>query len=256
MRDFTLDIYKELLQKFLKSGYQFITVEKYFTQKIESEQKYILMRHDVDRKPENSLAMAEIENILGVEATYYFRTIPQTLKPYIIQKIALLNHEIGYHYESLAQQNGDYERAIEDFQSNLETLRKIYPIKSIAMHGRPTSQWDSRLLWEKFDYREFGILSEPYFDIDFHKVLYLTDASRSWNNSTFNLRDKVESSFHFKFTHTKEIIEVLESEKFPNIIMFNIHPEHWAKSSREWYKILLIRGVKNSLKRMLYIQQL
>lgn len=252
MRDFTLDIYKELLQKFLKRGYRFITVEEYFTQPIERGKKYILMRHDVDRKPQNSLAMAEIENSFGVKATYYFRTIPQTLKPYIIQKIALLDHEIAYHYESLAQQNGDYEKAIEDFKRNLETLRKIYPIKNIAMHGRPTSQWDSRLLWEKFDYREFGILSEPYFDIDFHKVLYLTDASRSWNNSAFNVRDKVESSFQFYFTHTQDIIKALDDGKFPQAIMFNIHPEHWARSSREWYKTLFIRGVKNSLKRVLY----
>jgi len=251
MRDFTLKTYKKFLQKLLNYGYEFITVEEYFTKKIAPDKKYIIMRHDVDRKPKNSLAMAEVENSLKVKATYYFRTIPQTFNPYIIHTIALLNHEIAYHYESLAETNGDYEKALNDFKNNLGKLRKLYPIKNIAMHGRPTSKWDSRLLWKKFNYKEFGLLSEPYFDINFNKVLYLTDASRSWNNSAFNLRDKVESNFSFNFKAIQDIIEALNTDSLPNIIMFNIHPEHWANNTFEWYKILLIRIIKNSIKRML-----
>jgi len=249
MRDFTFDIYKKMLQEFLDFGYKFITVEEYFTKDINLDKKYVLMRHDVDRKPLNSLAMAKLESELSVRATYYFRTIEQTFKPKIISEIASMGHEIAYHYESLAEVGGNYEKAIKDFESNLNRLRQIYPIKNIAMHGRPTSKWDSRKLWEKYDYREYGLLSEPYFDIDFNKVLYITDASRSWDNSSFNLRDKVDSGFNFNFKHTQEIIDKLKSNSFPNVIMFNIHPEHWSASSYEWYKTFMIRGVKNFIKR-------
>ena len=251
MRDFTFDIYRKMLQELLDFGYEFITVEEYFTGEIEPEKKYLLMRHDVDRKPLNSLAMAKLESELGVRVTYYFRTIKQTFKPEIIAKIASMGHEIAYHYESLAEAGGDYEKAIKDFENNLNRLRQIYPIKNIAMHGRPTSKWDSRKLWEKYDYREYGLLSEPYFDIDFSRVLYLTDASRSWDNSSINLRDKVDSAFNFNIKHTQEIIDSLKSNSFPNIIMFNIHPEHWSDNSYEWYKTFAVRKAKNFIKRLI-----
>jgi hypothetical protein len=148
----------------------------------------------------------------------------------------------------LAETNGDYKKAIIDFEKNLVKLRKIVPIKNIAMHGRPTSKWDSRLLWNKYAYKEYGILSEPYFDIDFNKVLYITDASRSWDNLKFNKRDKVISNFKLEFHHTRDIINSLEQNELPEQIMINIHPEHWTISSCEWYKIWLIRKMKNTIK--------
>ncbi len=249
MKDFTFDTYKMLLQEFINFKYEFITVEDYFTQYISSAKKYVLMRHDVDRKPENSLKAAILENALGVKATYYFRTVKQTFKPEIISKIASLGHEIAYHYESLAQTNGDYEAAIKDFEKNLKMLRQIYPVKNIAMHGRPISKWDSRLLWGKYDYKDYGLLSEPYFDIDFSEVLYITDASRTWDNIEVNLRDRVNSGYNFYFTHTEDIIDALKSDLLPNVIMFNIHPEHWAANDIEWYKTYALRKGKNFIKR-------
>lgn len=249
MRDFTFEMYEKLVKAFLEQSYNFITIEEYFSQIIEPNKKYILMRHDVDRKPQNSLAMAKLEASLGIRATYYFRTIKETFKKDIISQIALLNHEIAYHYESLAEHSGDYKKAIEDFEYNLRRLRELYPVKNIAMHGRPTSKYDSRKLWEKFNYKDYNILSEPYFDIDFNKVLYLTDASRSWDNSAFNLRDKVQSRFNFNFKSSQDIIDALKNKELPRVIMFNIHPEHWSSDSYEWYKTLLIRSAKNFIKR-------
>ena len=250
MKDFTHKIYKELLQTLQEKNYQFITVEEYFTDTYDKNRPFIMMRHDVDRRPLSSLQMAKIENSLGVKATYYFRTIPQTLKPDIIKAIANLGHEIGYHYECLAETNGDYEKAIADFELNLSLLNELYPIKNIAMHGRPTSKWDSRLLWDKYDYKKYGILSEPYFDIDFNEIFYITDSGRAWDNETINLRDRVDTKFKFFFKHTEEIIESLKNDKLPSKIMINIHPEHWAEDNIEWYKIMLIRKVKNFVKKM------
>jgi len=250
-RDFTHDIYRQLLVSLKEAGCHFVTVNEYFTNKNTILTPLIMIRHDVDRRPNSSLKMAKIEADMGVKATYYFRTISSTLKPDIIREIASLGHEIGYHYESLAEANGNYEEAIDDFSKNLNILRSIYPIKSIAMHGRPTSKWDSRWLWKKYDYKEFGIVSEPYFDINFNKVFYSTDAGRAWGDEAINLRDKVSTKFNFNIKHTKDLITLINQGKLPNEIMLNIHPEHWAKSSFEWYEILLIRKVKNSAKKIL-----
>jgi hypothetical protein len=46
-------------------------------------------------------------------------------------------------------------------------------------------------LWKRYNYRDFGIIAEPYFDIDCDEVFYITDTGRSWNNSTASVRDKV-----------------------------------------------------------------
>ncbi len=251
MKDFTHNIYRELLETLKEQNNQFITVEEYFSSIYDDSKPFIMIRHDVDRYPNRSLEMAKLEKSMGVKATYYFRTIPQTLKPDIIKAIADLGHEIGYHYESLAETNGDYKKAIEDFEKNLAVLNKLYPIKNIAMHGRPTSKWDSRLLWDRYDYKKYGILSEPYFDIDFNELFYTTDAGRAWDNGEINLRDRVDTKFNFSFTHTKDIIKALKESRLPNKIMINIHPEHWARTDVEWYKIWLIRKTKNSIKRML-----
>jgi hypothetical protein len=251
MKDFTHKIYKKLLITLRESNFQFLTIDEFYNSKYNKSKPLILIRHDVDRRPNSSLQMAKIENSMGIKATYYFRTIPSTFKLEIIKEIADLGHEIGYHYESLAETNGDYKEAIKDFENNLNRLREIYPIKTIAMHGRPTSKWDSRLLWDEYDYKKYSIVIEPYFDINFKEILYITDAGRAWDNEKVNLRDKVDSGFDFLFTHTEDIITLLKEKKNPNMIMVNIHPEHWSDGGFEWYRVLIIRKVKNFIKKIL-----
>ncbi len=135
--DFTLSAYKALINSLKDNNYVFFTVRNYSSQEsvtLKSNQ-FVIMRHDVDRMPQNALKMAKLEHDLGIKATYYFRTIPQTLKPDIIKEISDMGHEVGYHYENMAQCNGDFEMAIEDFRNNLDKLRKIAPVYTICMHG-------------------------------------------------------------------------------------------------------------------------
>jgi hypothetical protein len=40
---------------------------------------------------------------------------------------------------------------------------------------------------------DFGIIAEPYFDVDFKEVLYLTDTGRRWDGDEVSVRDKVEN---------------------------------------------------------------
>ena len=76
------------------------------------------------------------------------------------------------------------------FRENLEKLRRVVPVETICMHGSPLSKYDNRKLWEKYDYRDFGIIGEPYFDVNFEEVLYLTDTGRRWDGDSVNIRDK------------------------------------------------------------------
>ena len=44
-----------------------------------------------------------------------------------------------------------------------------------------------------YDYRDYDIIGEPYFDLDFDEFFYLTDTGMRWNAGRFSIRDKVNS---------------------------------------------------------------
>ncbi|MDR1585617.1 MAG: hypothetical protein LBS07_05530, partial [Prevotellaceae bacterium] len=162
MKDFTLSTYKKLLDTLLEKGYVFFTFEEYCSGKASG--KFVVIRHDIDNKPANTLKIAEIESVLSLKATYYFRTNARVFDTDIIKKIASSGHEIGYHYRDLTQAGGNCKEAIDLFRQNLSNLRFFVPISTIAMDGNPWSKYDNRDLWKKYDYRNFGIIGEPYFD--------------------------------------------------------------------------------------------
>jgi len=274
MKDFTLLTFKNLLESLQVNNYQFFTVEEYFTGSIASStnrplaglpsppRPVIILRHDVDRMPQNALKMAKLEYDMVIKATYYFRTIPQTLKPDIIKEISDLGHEIGYHYETMDTVNekfkmnnlkfkSDEERIDEAYKlfcENLEQLRKLYPVKTICMHGSPRSTFDNRDIWKKYNYKDLGIVGEPYFDIDYNEVFYLTDTGRRWNKKNISVRDKVNSGFDIQVKSTKHLIQLVESAQLPNKIMINTHPHRWFNPGFGWVKELVIQNIKNVVK--------
>lgn len=246
--DFTLKIYKQLLEAFKTAGYSFIHVEDFYTYH-EKLDKFVMLRHDVDRKPGFGLKMAKLENSLGIPASYYFRMVKESYHEPIIEEMVTMEHELGYHYEDLAMARGDYDRAIHTFQNNLDRLRRFYPVKTACMHGNPLSPWDNRLIWNRYRYRDHGIILEPYYDIDYSDVFYLTDTGRRWNNRTSNVRDRVESRFHYSFKSTSQIIAAIESGDFPDKVLINTHPERWTDRLIPWTRQLVVQNLKNVVKR-------
>ena len=195
----------------------------------------MILRHDVDSWPANALKMAEIETTKGVNATYYFRRSILSFNERVIKEIVNLGHEIGYHYEDLARSKGNPQEAIASFKANLNFYRKYYPVKTIAMHGRPLSPWDSKDLWQHYDYHDFGLIAEPYLDIDFNKVAYLTDTGNCWDGDKYSVRDHVQSPFRFNIHSTSDLIEHIQSGKLPDKIMLNIHPARWNDNYFKWW---------------------
>jgi len=255
MPDFTLHSYKELLDALKNQGYHFQTFEQYLTS---PEEKTIVIRHDVDARPQNSLRLAKIESRYGIQGTFNFRAKPQSWDEEIIKQIAGLQHEIGYHYEELASYKGDQQQAIKAFKQNLEKLRKLAPVSTICMHGSPTSRYDSRDLWKHFDYKTLQILGEPYFDIDFSKVLYLTDTGRRWDGNKVSIRDRVSleqnqqlSKKGYPIRSTEDIIKAANEKALPDSIMFTIHPQRWHQPGILWLGELIKQNLKNVAKRVL-----
>jgi hypothetical protein len=247
-KDFTLCTYRSLISALQEQGYQFQTVSDFSQNPAE---RVVMLRHDVDLRKYNSLVFAKIQHEHGIVGTYYFRIIPASYNRDLIQTIYGMGHEIGYHYEDLHLANGDPNKAIKLFEDHLKKLRKLVPIRSICMHGSPLSKHDNREIWNHFRYQEFDVTVEPYFDIDFKKVFYLTDTSRRWNGYRFSVRDKVENNFGLFFQSTHEIIECLSAQKFPPQVMFNFHPQRWTDNNFLWWEDAIVQSVKNSAKYVL-----
>jgi len=266
--DFTLRTYKRFLEVLKKSKYEFVKfVHLSEHSAVNHLDKIVVLRHDVDLKPVNALEMAELEKDFGITGSYYFRTVPESFDEDIIKKIGEMGHEVGYHYETVdtvtsgklkVESDPEYsgqaisnkdeiiDRAFELFYEELEKFRKIVEIKTICMHGSPRGKWDNRIIWEKYNYRDLGIIGEPYFDVDWNEVGYLTDTGRRWNGDKFSIRDKVNSKYKFDFNTTDDIIENINS--LPDKMMFTIHPQRWNDSFVPWAKELVWQNAKNTIK--------
>ena len=259
MRDFTLDIYRELLETLQRKGYELISYGDYCKSKdkrLTTNDKFVILRHDVDMKAPNSLKTAQIEHALGARATYYFRIIPESNQPEVVRAIARLGHEIGYHYEDMSLCDGDVERAYTHFTTWLEYFRQYYAVETICMHGAPTSKWDGKDLWKKYNYRDLGIIGEPYLDTDFSDVFYLTDTGRCWDGYKVSVRDKIpqyqdEWTANGLIWHTTpELIEAIRNDRLPNRVMMTTHPQRWTNDSAQWMKELVLQNIKNCVKKL------
>lgn len=255
--DFTLRTYRQLLMALQKAGYQFITFEAYC--RGEKDGKWVILRHDVDKSPKNSLATAQIESELGIKASYFFRVVKESNQPEIISAIAEFGHEIGYHYEDLSITNGDKAAAYAHFEKWLAYFRQYYPVSTICMHGAPTSKWDGRDLWKEYDYRSCGVIGEPYFDVDFSDVFYITDTGRCWDGYKVSVRDKIPQhqdrwiAMGWTFHKTKNILKSLndDADALPQRMMITTHPQRWTDNKVKWVKEWGIQNVKNIVKSIL-----
>jgi len=246
MREFTLDIYELMLKSFDLQGYVFSTFEDYVSKR---KQKVVILKHDVDKLPNNAFQMASLENKLRIKASYYFRTLDPVYDESIIEKIVSLGHEISYHYEDLSLCRGNYELAIKKFELNLKKFRVFYKAKTICPHGSPLTKYDNKKIWKKYNYRDYGIIADPSFDIDYNEVFYITDTGRSWNHSTASVRDKVNSKFDIKIKDTNDLIKKIENGELPDKIMINVHPQRWTNDCVPWMKELVRQNVKNVIKK-------
>ena len=85
--DFTIDIYNTLLLTLKKNKYSFHTFSDFLSLSIEDSTKRLILRHDVDKLPQNSLLFARIQAEHGVMGSYYFRAVPDSWDEDIIKEV-------------------------------------------------------------------------------------------------------------------------------------------------------------------------
>jgi len=239
--DFTLKKYEDLCRAIKNSKSDSFTVKDYLSSKVKNN--FIIMRHDVDRSPKNALKLAKIENKYNIKSTFYFRL--KTFDKKIMNQIKNLGHEIGYHYESLDEAKGNFEKAKELFIKNLKKF-KNFNIKTVCMHGNPLTKWTNKDMWEKYNLKKLGIIGEAYLSIDFNNLNYFSDTGRKWNSEKYSLKDKTESKL-IKIKNTDMLINAIQNNKTKKAYILT-HPCRWNDNIFYWTKELIIQNIKNKLK--------
>ncbi len=284
--DFTPQIQLRLLQVLQQADYHFITFREYCEG--QRYDKFVILRHDVEKHYDKALAMAKAEHQLNIRGSYYFR-FTSHYSVEVVKQIAALGHEVGYHYDDLSFCKGNVTQAFKRFENNIKQLRTIAEVKTIAMEGAPRSKYDNKDLWQENNYRDYALIGEPYFDADFDDLFYLTDTGRRWDGWKVSVRDKVPQQAQWVkdglvFHSTEDIIDALRfdsaqrprfdsvvaersrstqrprtvsaqgslcSGTLPDKIMMTFHPQRWHNKALPWFKELVLQNAKNVVKRFL-----
>ena len=230
-RDFTPAAFGRILDALEERRYRIVPVQEWA--RGAAADGVAVIRHDVDRRPANALALARLEAARGVRTTYYFRTTPMAFDARIIREIAAMGHEVGYHHEDLASANGHHEAARRSFAANLARLRKLVEVKTVAMHGAPLSRHDNLDFWKFATLDEFGLEAEAALS-DYARCTYFTDTGRSWR-SRANLRDLPPgASFGPAAVRSSEELVAYLRAIAPPRIAINAHPERWDRALPPW----------------------
>jgi len=245
MRDLTLRIYEDLLEAMQQQNLVFQRVSDHLRAPFAEGS---MLRHDVDDRKLHALAFARIQHRRGIIGTYYFRMLPMSFSEDVVREVHELGHEVGYHYEEMDLCNGDEERAWDLFRRNLERLRKVVPVTSICMHGSPRSKFDNKELWVRRDYRDLGILGEPYLDVDFQRVAYYTDTGGRWDGGRYSVRDHAPVMPADPYSTTNDMISALRHGNFPRTAMLTFHPQRWTDSPALWLRQRVAQTAKNYAK--------
>lgn len=245
--DFTLEKYVSIIDASLEANLAiYPVIDWYHLSAV--QRSGIMLRHDVDRRPENALAMAKLEAERGVRSTYYVRIVPQAFHRETIREIAALGHEIGYHYEDWYLAGGNPEKAKALFERHLAMVRDLAPVRSIAMHGSPLSRENNMSIWDHLDFSHYGVI-DAILSFDYTGYLFFTDSGRTFGVTGSNLRDYLgNADTHPAVKSSDDLCTYLRGGPL-GPVQINIHPERWNRPGWPWFRQLAFDLAANSAKR-------
>src|SRR5690606_20248727 len=97
----------------------------------------------------------------------------------------------------------------------------------------PLKPWDNRKIWERCTPQDFDLVSEVYRDIDYNRVIYLSDTGRTWNPHHYNLRDTTGVSHPYRAETTDELITLIRQTDITQLCLLT-HPERWQDAPLAW----------------------
>ena len=168
-----LSEYRTVLELARDRGYQMVSVEQW-AQMVRAgkiNRKLIVLRHDVDTDPTQTLLSAEIEKAVGANASYFFR-LP-TMNASVVRKMASSGFHVSYHFEELATFAKAHRlRSVSQVQARMPEIRDLFASNLTQL--RRTFGLDMRIVCSHGDWmnRRLGIMNHAVVaDQEFRRAL-------------------------------------------------------------------------------------
>lgn len=234
---FTYKKWNELCEKLDANGLHSITARQ-----VDSKlDRYIVLKHDVETDINKALDIAKIENKYGHCGSYYVQAylLNKDSNIDMLKEIQSMGHEVSYHYDVMDSSKGDLEKAILEFEANMQLFENNgFELQTLCQHGNPvierigyTSNRDFfRSKKVQSLYPNICDIMVNYKDVHQTEYLYYSDAGKKIkhiydpiNNDIVNSDDKNKSYDNLNLLFE----EVINSSS----IIISIHPHRWTKSA-------------------------
>jgi hypothetical protein len=211
--DFTTAAYEEMLKSALEY-YTFVDFKNFSIFNGPS----IINRHDLDFSIHRALALAKIENRLGIRSTYFINPHCEFYNPLeraisdLLLEINDLGHELGLHFDSHYWGISNQVELDRFLKIDQEIIERILGIQVYVFSFHNTTSFTMSCKKE-----EYGGLLNAYSEKIFNKFKYCSDSNGYW-----------------RFDRMPALIE---SREFNHLHLLT-HPEWWTDEvSLPWNKI-------------------
>lgn len=226
--------------------------------KLQKEERFVVLKHDVEMLVSNAHKMASIEHKYGICGSYYVQAYLMSNKENIrlLQEMQNWGHEISYHYDVLDAHAGNYVEAEKDFKKYMLVFaEKGFHFGTICQHGNPvmkrvgyTSNRDFFRNKEIHShYPELVDMVVDYSQYIGHKYRYVSDSSYRWNIITEpETNDLHPDKKDIRVGGFENLFALLADTDYSYVI--STHPHRWKyKAWKIYLKIGIFRIVRNTV---------
>jgi len=223
-----------------------------------TDKQFIIFKHDVETQPSKALKLSQIENKHGIKGSFYVQAYllnnPEHIR--ILQQIKQLGHEVSYHYDVLDANNGNFERANDEFQENLQKFKNSgFDIITVCQHGNPIKNRKGYTSNRDFfrnktianQYKEISDIVVNFREKTGVDFTYISDAGYSWNIILDpENNDRINGDTDIKLNGFEDMLNEIKKGKS---IIISTHPHRWEQSRLSIYlKIFLFKIVRSTVK--------
>ncbi len=225
---------------------------------------FLVLKHDVETNPSKALKLAQIESKYSHKGSYYVQAylLNNRKNLEILKQIQKLGHEVSYHYDVMDSNKGDINKALKEFQKNIELFEgNGFSVQTVCQHGNPTiarSGYSSnRDFFRNTNiaqlYKHIAEIMVNFKGRVNNNYKYISDAGYGWkvifdpeNNDIVENEDK-----NIILHNLDSIINFIKSE---NCVIISTHPHRWYSNTVIAYtKYINFQFIKTVAKYMLKI---
>ncbi len=232
-----LEEYEKILKYAKDNGYKLVSLIDWYNNYLNSQQKVMILRHDIDNDSSGAYSFYKVEKRLNARSSFYFRW--KTMKNDIMWDMYNDGFEVSLHFETLAsyakKNNIRHESEItidvlnkcrDILSKEIKRFKSTYfEIKTICSHGDKRNRLlhtSNHVLTNKEFLLQNNILFETYDkDIVSKFDAYISDSSIYSN---------------FEWQHSGSPYNMINQNK--QTICLLTHPIHWNQSLAKNIKML------------------